>query len=138
MRRVVCLLLALVLVGTVCVTSFSVRNMCFHSPGGATGPINPQEGLSWWEFFLLYQFAAYNSVHAALFYQGEADTLYDQAMAKGLDVSVVDDLLAKAYALLAEAQACFEKGDYRCAGRKALDAVYLYLQAISELDALLG
>ncbi len=127
MRRVICLLLALVLVGTVCVTTFG---SC------GTVPVNPQETDSWWGFHQLYRFVAENAIHVALHFKEQVSArLYADP---DLDVSGVDVLLAEANALLAKAQACFEKGDYRCAGRKALDAVYLYKQAISDLDALLG
>ena len=140
MRRVVCLVLVLALVGTVCGTSFALENgnQAKRVNGNGGPPPNPQETGSLWDFLLQYCFASHNAMHAALFFQAAAQGLRNQAMARELDVSGVDDLLAKADALLAEALVCFEKGDCRCAGRKALDAVYLYLQAISALTALLS
>jgi hypothetical protein len=143
MRIATCLLLVLVLAGALCVTSFATTfdfnggvvngNGVLNGNGTTNGSVNPLLGLH-----QLYQFAAKNAINGALFFQGEAQSLRAQAVAKGFDVSAIDDLLAKADALLAEAQACFEEGDFRCAGRKALDAVYLYQQAISDLGALLN
>ena len=137
MRSVICLLSVLALVGTVCVTSYGTVNTN-HIGSVVNGTANGGTISSFWDLSLLPWLAAHNSIDAALFFQGEADTLYDQAVAQGLDVSAIDDLLAEADALLAEAQACFEEGDFSCAVYKALDAVNLYKDAISKLAALLG
>ena len=127
MRRVVCLVLALVLVGTVCVASFG--SSCDPATSQGTGIL--------WRLYLQYRFAVQNAIHAALHFKAQAGRLFYVDPDLGVP-DAIHDADAKADALLAEAQACFEKGDYRCAGGKALDAVYLYKQVITEMNALLG
>jgi len=133
--------LVLVLVGALCVTSFASFNHTKVIGSGTTnGPTTPQEGLSWWEFLQFVQFASYNSFHAALYFQGleELGRLYELALAKGLDLSEVDELLETAITLVEEALVCYEKGDISCAGSKGIKAVWYFKEALNKLATLLG
>lgn len=81
--------------------------------------------------------AAHNAVGNALELKEKAHSLLDQAMEQGLDVSEIEDLIAKADALLEKAQKIARVNPIP-ASHMAREAAAMYEQAISDLEALLG
>lgn len=120
-------MVTLSLAGAVCIA-------CFANPGDFDGGEN---GTGTY-LRQLSEFSARKAIHGALFFQVGTVAFYGMAVQQGLDVSGVVDLIAEADALWAEAQACFEKGDFSCARCKAIDAIFLYKEVSSILNALLA
>ncbi|KYK36775.1 MAG: hypothetical protein HXS46_01325 [Theionarchaea archaeon] len=80
---------------------------------------------------------AYHAVKNAQQLKEKAHSLLDQAMEQDLDVSEIEDIIAKADALLEMAEK-IKKANPIPANNMAREAAELYEQAISDLEALLG
>jgi len=81
--------------------------------------------------------AAQNSLSTALVLMENAHALLDQAMEQGLDVTEISDAAAKADALIEKAQKIARANPIPAASMLR-EAVGIYEQAISDLEALLG
>lgn len=81
--------------------------------------------------------AAHNALQNALQLKEKAHSLLDQAMEQDLDVSEIEDMIEKADALLEKVQKIVRANPIP-AGNMAREAVQLYEDAISDLEALLG
>ncbi|KYK33899.1 MAG: hypothetical protein HXS46_19390 [Theionarchaea archaeon] len=81
--------------------------------------------------------AAHNVVGNALELKEKAHSLLDQAMEQDLDVTEIEDLIAKADALLEMAQKIMRVNPIP-ATNMAREAADMYEDAISDLEALLG
>ena len=81
--------------------------------------------------------ASYNVIGNALQLKEKAHSLFDQAEEQGLDVSEFEEMLNKADALLEKAQKISRVNPIP-ATNMAREALGLYEQVISDLEALLG
>lgn len=81
--------------------------------------------------------AAHSALGNALQLKEKAHSLLDQAMEQDLDVSEIEDLIAKADALLEKAQ-MIGRANPIPAANMAREAAQIYEDAISDLEALLG
>ena len=81
--------------------------------------------------------AAYSAISNASDLKEKAHSLLDQAMEQDLDVTDLEDLIAKADALLEKAEK-IKRANPIPAGNMAREAAQLYESIISDLEALLG
>ena len=143
MRSVIVLLVAFILVGTVCVSSFPVQdnqhNGDINGNNYTNGNNNTTSENHEVVIRTLLEFSARNAISGANFWYDLVLSLLE--LAGQQDVTIPQEyqtLLSKANDLLEEAVSLFEKGNYDDAAKTALDAVYLYQDLIAKLEGLLG
>jgi hypothetical protein len=81
--------------------------------------------------------AAYSAIGNASELKEKAHSLFDQAMEQDLDVEDIEDLIAKADALLEKAEK-IKRANPIPASNMAREAAQIYEDIISDLEALLG
>lgn len=81
--------------------------------------------------------AAHNAMSTALGLKENAHALLDQAIEQGLDVTAISESIAEADALLEKAQKIVRANPIP-ANNMLREAIGIYEQAVSDLEALLG